>query len=214
MKAKSGGQRERKGFLARPPEVLLKALASMQAYHERQDAKVGELLKKMLRANPKMGKKTKQSPGYVHQGAENDCLFQTSYQHAQGRDCSGCDTGGMIIRDERGSTAPEIHYGIIASGNTLVKDAVERDRIAADIGEDCICLEMEAAGLMNHFPCLVIRGICDYADSHKNDKWQRYAAATAAACGREFLDYVSHTDLQRTKTVKEALKSPQFFSKR
>jgi nucleoside phosphorylase len=207
VKAKSDSQRERKGFLARPPEVLLKALASIQAYHERQDAKVGELLEKMLKANPKMGKKTKQSPGYIYQGTENDRLFQPYYQHAEGRDCNSCDAGEKVTRDERESTAPEIHYGIIASGNTLVKDAVQRDRIARDIGEDCICFEMEAAGLMNHFPCLVIRGICDYADSHKNDKWQRYAAATAAAYGREFLDYVPNQELQMTRTVKEALDS-------
>lgn len=53
--------------------------------------------------------------------------------------------------------------------NILVKDAAARDRIVADLGEDCICFEMEAASLMNHFLCLVIRGICDYADSYKND---------------------------------------------
>ena len=62
---------------------------------------------------------------------------------------------------------------------TLAKDAAARDRIIANLGEDCICFEMEAAGLMNHFPCLAIRGICDYADFYKNDRWQRYASATA-----------------------------------
>jgi hypothetical protein len=40
---------------------------------------------------------------------------------------------------------------------------------------------MEAAGLMDHFLCVVIRGICDYSDTHKNDILQGYAAATAAA---------------------------------
>ena len=44
-----------------------------------------------------------------------------------------------------------------------------------------LCFKMEAAGLMDDFPCLVVRGICDYADSHKNKQWQGYAAATAAA---------------------------------
>ncbi len=117
------------------------------------------------------------------------------------------DASKEVPRDERDSTEPQIHYGIIASGNTLVKDAVERDRIAEDIGKDCICVEMEAAGLMNHFPCLVIRGICDYADTHKNDKWQRYAAATAAAYSRELLDYVPSRDLQKTKTIRETLAS-------
>lgn len=46
---------------------------------------------------------------------------------------------------------------------------------------------MGAAGLMNSFPCLVIRGICNYSDSHKNDDWQDYAAATAAAYAKELL---------------------------
>ena len=53
--------------------------------------------------------------------------------------------------------------------------------------------EMEAAGLMNHFPCLVIRGVCDYADSHKNDAWYPYVAMTAAAYAKEFLYYASPT---------------------
>jgi len=54
---------------------------------------------------------------------------------------------------------------------------------------------MEAAGLMNSFPCIVIREICDYADSHKNDRWQLYAAATAAAYAKELLGYVPIQDI-------------------
>ncbi|KAF3919987.1 Nephrocystin-3 [Arthrobotrys entomopaga] len=46
---------------------------------------------------------------------------------------------------------------------------------------------METAGLMDHFPCLAIRGICDYSDSHKNKRWQPYAALTAAAYAKELL---------------------------
>lgn len=60
---------------------------------------------------------------------------------------------------------------------------------------------------MNHFPCLVIRGICDYADSHKNDRWQRYASATAAAFGRELLNYVPVEELQETQRAVELLQS-------
>jgi hypothetical protein len=56
--------------------------------------------------------------------------------------------------------------------------------------EGVICFEMEAAGLMDHFPCLVIRGICDYADSYKNKIRQPYAAATAAALARQLLSFV------------------------
>ena len=137
-----------------------------------------------------MAKSTKTVPGFVHQGFENDRLFKTSYDHTGGRDCRGCDLNEEVQRDARDLTDPDIHYGIIASGNILVKDAVIRDKIMEDVGEACLCVEMEAAGLMNHFPCLVIRGICDYADSHKNDRWQCYASATAAAFGKELLGYV------------------------
>jgi nucleoside phosphorylase len=69
-----------------------------------------------------------------------------------------------------------------------MKHGTTRDEIGKK--EGVICFEMEAAGLMNNFPCLVIRGICDYADSHKNKMWQAYAAATAAAFARVFLGFV------------------------
>lgn len=46
---------------------------------------------------------------------------------------------------------------------------------------------MEAAGLMNDLPCLVIRGISDYCDSHENDDWHKYAALTAAAYARKLM---------------------------
>ena len=63
-----------------------------------------------------------------------------------------------------------MHYGIIASGNTLVKDATTRDQLVEYIREDCLCIEIEATGLMNHFLYLIIRGVSDYTDSHKNDR--------------------------------------------
>jgi hypothetical protein len=55
---------------------------------------------------------------------------------------------------------------------------------------------MEAAGLMESFPCLVIRGICDYSDSHKNKQWQEYAAATAAAYAKELLSVIPASEIK------------------
>jgi nucleoside phosphorylase len=52
-----------------------------------------------------------------------------------------------------------------------MNDAFIRNKLAAE--KNVLCFETEAAGLMNHSPCLVIRGICDYADSHKNKEWQQ-----------------------------------------
>ncbi|KID83294.1 Pfs, NACHT and Ankyrin domain protein [Metarhizium guizhouense ARSEF 977] len=171
--------------------------------------KVPNFIQEMLEKNPKMGKRTKHNPSYAHQGLDNDRLFKSPYDHIPGPDCKGCDSTNEVQRHPRDTIDPEIHYGTIASGNTLIKDAAARDRIVADVGEDCICFEMEAAGLMNHFPCLVIRGICDYADSHKNVRWQRYASATASAYAKELLAYVPAAEVQETKRALEVLQLVQ-----
>ncbi|GJN78789.1 hypothetical protein PLIIFM63780_002298 [Purpureocillium lilacinum] len=182
-----------------PPPVLLHALASLQSEHEISPSKVPDLLHGMWTANPQMKKPKKHAPAYVHQGFENDRLFMSTYDHAGDGTCSMCDVSKEVQRSQRDTTDPDIHYGVIASGNSLIKDAATRDKIAGGLGKECICFEMEAAGLMNHFPCLVIRGICDYADSHKNDRWQRYASATAAAYAKELLAFVPAKQLQATQ---------------
>lgn len=83
---------------------------------------------------------------------------------------------------------------------------------SSDLG-DIICVEMEAAGLMDSFPCLVIRGICDYADSHKNKKWQPYAAATAAAYMKELLSVIPVKDMVRVCPAADLVKSPSKYKK-
>ncbi|KAJ5632891.1 hypothetical protein N7490_009230 [Penicillium lividum] len=206
-KAIAGQKQDRKDFLSMPPQVLLQALGALQADHELEESMVPEFLSAMPRKSSRTANVTKKNDGYSHQGFENDRLFRSSYIHTGGHDCHGCDSTEEVERDKRDTADPEIHYGIIASGNTLVKDAATRDKIVEDVGEECICFEMEAAGLMNPFPCLVIRGICDYADSHKNDRWQRYASATAAAYGKELLSYVPVRGLQETRRALDVLKS-------
>ncbi|KAE8134606.1 hypothetical protein BDV38DRAFT_273463 [Aspergillus pseudotamarii] len=101
------------------------------------------------------------------------------------RDHAGPDER-ILRRPVRDQLGPEIHYGTIASGNQVMRDAAERDRVSAYLS-GVLCFEMEAAGLMNEFPCLVIWGICDYSDSHKSKAWQPYAAGVAAAYTKELL---------------------------
>jgi nucleoside phosphorylase len=72
----------------------------------------------------------------------------------------------LVIDETRADDAPIIHYGTITSGSTVIKDPIKRDNIQDKHG--AICLEIEAVGLVNTFPCIVIREISDYADSHKN----------------------------------------------
>ncbi|KAF2142278.1 uncharacterized protein K452DRAFT_250214 [Aplosporella prunicola CBS 121167] len=205
-KAKTGDQFERIGFLNSPPQALLNALASLQAQAEIDGSRVPKILEEMLKKHPELAKAKLRKPSYTYQGQEHDKLFKSTYIHTQGKNCDNCDPEQEVKRDEREVYSPEIHYGLIVSGNTLVKDASTRDLIVKELGDDCICFEMEAAGLMNNFPCLVIRGICDYADSHKNDRWQRYAAATAAAYAKEFLGVIQGEDVERTQRATDALK--------
>ena len=120
---------------------------------------------------------------------EHDRLFRAEYRHRD-KDLTceqcHCDTSQLVQRPNRVSDCyVRVHQGLIASGNEVMRDAKERDRLAAEKG--VLCFEMEAAGLKTDLGWLVIRGICDYCDSHKNKDWQNYAAAMAAAYGRELL---------------------------
>lgn len=184
-KAKTQGQtgdlvRERKGFLNSPPRALRAALGAIRAEHEIEDSRIAEFLGLF---------KGKMKIPYGYQGSDKD--------HLRSRDS----------RQE-----PVIHYGTIASGNTLVKNTGERDGIVSWLKQENItplCLEMEAAGLMNAWPVLVIRGICDYANEKKNDDWQRYAAATAAAFAKELLQYVDSGEVQMTPKLEDVLGTSQ-----
>ena len=66
---------------------------------------------------------------------------------------------------------PLVHFGRIASGDLVMKSGHHRDNIAAR--DKVIAFEMEGAGVWDNFPTVVIKGVCNYADSHKNKKWQR-----------------------------------------
>ncbi|KAL4887774.1 nucleoside phosphorylase domain-containing protein [Aspergillus ambiguus] len=163
--------------LNNPPHALLTALSKLQAIHLVEGNQIAHLLSEMVTKHPLLKDMvTPKSP---------DRLFIAAYRHNSSRHCGNCDRTKLVRRPARTKDAPQVHYGVIASSNCVMKNSLTRDRLASQHG--IICFEMEAAGLMNTFPCLVIRGISDYADSHKNDDWQGYAAATAAAYAKELL---------------------------
>jgi hypothetical protein len=118
----------------------------------------------------------------------------------------GDDSTGLVSRHPRSGDEdnPAIHYGLIASANQLMKDAIIRDKFAAEM--DVLCFEMEAAGLMNTFPCLVIRGICDNSDSHKNKEWQGYAAMVAAAYAKDLLYRIVPGQVDKEERIQDILK--------
>jgi nucleoside phosphorylase len=99
-----------------------------------------------------------------------------------------------------------VHYGLIASGNQVIKDAALRDNLNDRYNGKLLCVEMEAAGLLN-FPSIVIRGIYDYADSKKNDDWQEYTATIAAAFAKELLRYVQPSEINTECLLRDMLGS-------
>lgn len=193
-KTRPNGKFERTGSLSSPPDALLTTLTDVIAAQEMDELNIAAHLSQLAQKLPAYGLPAKLT----------DDLYQPNYLHVSGKTCYDCGKENLVQREERSNSVPAVHYGTIASGNRVMKDAVERDAISQALG-GVLCFEMEAAGLMNNFPCLVIRGISDYSDSHKNDGWQRYAAATAAAFAKELLNHLAPTKVAQTKTISQAM---------
>jgi nucleoside phosphorylase len=191
-KTGSSGNFTQTGFLNAPPTVLLNALSKLRSNHIRGRNSLSTYLSSICRL-----------PHFSRETAGPDILFESTYNHVEGATCDQCSRDSLVARTPREII---VHYGTIASGNQVIKDGVTRDKLSSELG-GVLCFEMEAAGLMNNFPCLIIRGICDYADSHKNKKWQPYAAATAAACAKELLSLIPLTEVTETYTVQRSVGS-------
>lgn len=171
---------QRTGQLNAPPEVILGALPEVQRRHN--DPRKPDRVAEHLRRADDM-------PSYAYPAT--DRLYRADSEHKGGRTCTECEAAGLEERAPRNLDREVIvHYGTIASANSVMKSAFDRDQYANDPTLNVLCFEMEAGGLMNNIPCLVIRGISDYSDSHKNDEWQKYAALAAAAYARELLHVV------------------------
>ncbi|KAJ6438485.1 heterokaryon incompatibility protein (HET) domain-containing protein [Purpureocillium lavendulum] len=199
-KVREGDIFVRTGNLAKPPPVVLNGIASLQTQYELGKGRITECLRTLYQDTDGGDKLTNE---FEYPGAANDKLFNAKYVHPEDQaTCDSCHPGAEVVREPRINSEPVIHYGTIASGNRVVKSAEERDREGKLLG--ALCFEMEAAGIMDNFPCLVIRGVCDYSDSHKNKRWQRYSAATAAAYAVEFLGHITPEDVRETPAVTEA----------
>ncbi|KAJ6257610.1 Serine/threonine-protein kinase [Drechslerella dactyloides] len=196
-KTLSNGRFERTGTLNKPPQVVLTALSSLQADDLMGASRVPAVLSDMVSKYPAMGSK------FTHPRQQQDMLFEAGYEHVDSRsNCDYCDKNKLIERNKRMRDDPVIHYGLIASSTRVMRDGVVRDRLAQEL--DVLCFEMEAASLMDNFPSVVVRGIADYADSHKNKHWQEYAAAVAAAYAKCLISATSIVQTSKTQTVIQA----------
>lgn len=152
-----------------------------------------------------LGRATSNTSGDFYPGQLRDKLFDAEYVHKhQLANCNRCESSvcnlamqstcqelkcgeHKLIRRLRQNqrNRPSLHFGLMGSVDTVLKSAVERDRIAKEA--NVIAFEMEGSGVWETMPCVIIKGVCDYADSHKNKEWHDYAATTAAASTKAFL---------------------------
>ncbi|KAI0379825.1 purine and uridine phosphorylase [Hypomontagnella monticulosa] len=221
-KAEQGDKFRQTGVLNKPPKFLLTALSSLRASRDLKSKK-RKLPEYLDQLEEQLSSEAVSK--YRKLDSMKDVVYKATYEHQhtppdgheeEDRDedeeeeenedsCKYCDKAQATEREPRDMRE---HYGLIASGNSVIKDAAHRKKLSKDLGEigrHVLCIEMEAAGLMNDFPCVVIRGICDYADSHKNKVWQGRAAAVAAAFAKELLDYILPEEVKQEQSAKDMI---------
>ncbi|WYZ40895.1 hypothetical protein EsH8_IV_001236 [Colletotrichum jinshuiense] len=200
--------------LGRPNQEIRSLLAVCQTQRGRAQLmrKVSDVLADIQNNALDSGYET----DYARPAVTEDLLFEPNYLHLHQNTGSGCGCGNSGACDVATKASCEelqcdhehtvkrnrldvsrmqssrIFIGDVASGDTVMKSGEHRDRIARELG--VMAFEMEGAGVWDQIPCILIKGVCDYADSHKNKKWQPYAAATAASATKALLHRYTQTD--------------------
>lgn len=201
------------GSLNQPPSVIRSAVNALKVDYMCESHEIKKTIESIMERNPRLREEFQRPP------PDSDILYQSAFDHPADNEmpCSelcGDDPSRIVRREPRNDDYddPAIHYGLIASANQAMKDAQVRDKLAE--GKDVLCFEMEAAGLMNVFPCLVIRGICDYSDTHRGKQWQGYAAMTAAVYAKDLLLRVPVEEIEASQPIEEEVGSTAGTSSR
>ncbi|KAK6343489.1 hypothetical protein TWF730_011079 [Orbilia blumenaviensis] len=166
-----------KGTLERPPDFILGAISKLKSNPNKSPQPLQAYLKAIEEKDQEYG----------HPGREKDHLFIRNHSSRGNSSIPRYHQYRTTQNFPHIEDDPRIHYGLIGSANRVMKDAKIRDQLSEKY--NFLCFEMEAAAIMDGRNCkgLVIRGISDYSDSTKDDVWQNYAAATAAAYAKFLL---------------------------
>ncbi|CZR46055.1 uncharacterized protein FPRO_11502 [Fusarium proliferatum ET1] len=198
-KITEGGQIQHTAVPRTLAHSIGKALSILQAEHQPLSSRIPLILEERFREYPAYARPT-----------TADRLFSSAYRHnSRAPTCDKCSPSALVRRSERSTDNPYIYYGTIASGNQVMRSSTVRDKVAQEL--KAICFEMEAAGLNDICPSLSVRGICDYSDSHKSKEWQEYAAATAAAYAREFVEKLPPTEVITASTPESVGQQDQWL---
>lgn len=194
-KTMQGGRFECTQVQRPPSQLALLTVSKLQARYRLGKQMIMEYIDAMTREHKE----------FCHPGFEFDILYRSDYDHPFGVDsCVRCKPSQIVNRVPRSSIQPVVHYGLIGSGSQVMRHGGTREILREE--HDILCFEMEAAGLTSEFPSLVIRGVCDYSDSHKNKQWQEYASVTAAAYAKELLSI-----MQGPVEIKRCAEAPCFM---
>lgn len=182
------------------PSVVLSAMQRLKVEHQQFGSNIPRYIDEAKHNTPQL------SAFALRVDQLQDTLFKADYDHVRNsttsrgtgldgykpdqplENCHSCDISQVIERESRGM---RVHHGLMAFAHEAVESAVIRDALNERLGGAVLCIETETEGYLSASPFLIIRGICDYADSHKNSSWVDYATAVAAAYVREILGYMS-----------------------
>ncbi|EPS41710.1 hypothetical protein H072_4397 [Dactylellina haptotyla CBS 200.50] len=207
------------GVLNNPPNFLLAALTNLETRHEISGSKVCQFLEEVATKYPNLA-------AQCNKNNLKDVLYRSSYTHVdkqprnggessngdteddeeaddeddEQEPCRWCD--GTKIR-QRKPRPMKVHYGLVASGDIAIESALSRDNLNEALGGKVICIETEAAGLLKSFPGIIIRGISDYTDSHKSNRWYQHAALVAAAFAKEITEYIQPEAVLTERSIRE-----------
>ncbi|PWY94657.1 purine and uridine phosphorylase [Aspergillus sclerotioniger CBS 115572] len=199
----------------KPPAILQRAMRKLKSDHVLGNSQMVNYY------NQAVTQRAAQLPllaPYQFPGWNYDRLFEWDYAHATtagNNGCAQCDPTRLVVRGNRRSVDPVVHYGLIACGQTPLQSGAVRNRlrnsaVERNLDHDIYCFDTEAAGLGNKFSCVLIRGICDYSDGHRNKIWEPYAAVTAAAYAKDLLRVISREAVDHTMLMAKALEVCKF----
>ncbi|KAJ5367345.1 hypothetical protein N7541_001286 [Penicillium brevicompactum] len=180
------------------------AVAQLMVEYEKASNLLDNKVNQVFQQRPRLQRK------YKRPNPEFGRLYQSEVVHVKDDEtCTSCgdDPSHLVVRSPRiAIDAPAVHYGLIGSSSRVLYNAGYRDRISAQTG--ILCYESGAGGYMSGLsghgpkvPFLLIRGICDYCDSHRNQVWRGYASIVAAAYAKDLLRHIDPEQLTQKARI-------------